>query len=230
MPIFQLSDELVFPSPNLANEDGILAIGGDLKIDRLLLAYSNGIFPWPVEGFPLLWWSPDPRLLLFPERFKASKSLRQVIRRKKFELRLDTCFAEVIEACAKVTRKGEQGTWITSELMQAYIALHEQGFAHSVEVFFEGSLVGGLYGVSLGGMFCGESMFHQMSDASKVALYYLSELLKRWDFDFIDAQVPTDHLLSLGAEVVSRSVFLEQLGASLLKPGRRGDWQQYMEE
>jgi leucyl/phenylalanyl-tRNA--protein transferase len=224
MPLFQLSEELIFPNPELAEEDGLLAIGGDLSPERLLLAYANGIFPWFNEGDPLLWWSLNPRLILFPENFKCSASLQRCIKSLKFEFKLDTCFDEVISNCSKVNRNGDNETWITSEMIKAYSKLHELGFAHSAETFYQGKLVGGLYGVSLGKMFVGESMFHQMTDASKVALFHLTEKLKEWDFHFIDAQQPTSHLKSLGASELERIKFLELLKKAISCPTKKGNW------
>ena len=213
-----------FPSPETADPDGLLAVGGDLTTERLLEAYKNGIFPWYVENSPILWWSPDPRMILFPENFIVSDSLRRLINKKKFVVKFDQDFDKVIQHCAKVTRKHEDGTWITKDMIQAYCALYEEGVAHSVETYLDGKLVGGLYGVSLGKAFFGESMFHLMKDASKVALYYLVNKLKTWDFHFIDAQIETDHLLSLGAELVPRSDFLVLLHKAMMAETRNGRW------
>jgi len=201
-----------------------LAIGGDLSMERLLLAYSNGIFPWPHEGLPMLWWSLDPRMVLPLSEFKPSKSLRQTIRRKKFEVKVDTDFEGVIYSCADVERKGGGGTWISDEIIDAFINLHHEGFAHSIETYRDGELVGGLYGVSMGGFFSGESMFHLQTDASKVAFYYLVEILKQWNFHFIDAQQPTDHLSSLGARPIVREEFLDRLHESMQVDTIRGNW------
>lgn len=225
MPVYQLVDELIFPHPNEAEDDGLLAIGGDLSPERLLLAYRNGIFPWPVgEDFPVFWASPNPRLVLYPQKFKVSKSLKQTIRRKKYQVRFDTNFDGVIKSCAEIQRPDQAGTWITQNMQNAYIKLHELGYAHSVETYLENKLVGGLYGISLGRAFFGESMFAKMSDASKVALFYLVEKTIKWNFDFIDAQVPTKHLLSLGAEEVSRNTFLKLLNKTLENNDRIGNW------
>ncbi|PIE85989.1 MAG: leucyl/phenylalanyl-tRNA--protein transferase [Bacteroidia bacterium] len=223
MSIFLLDDELIFPHPSLADRDGFLAVGGDLSIERLLLAYSNGIFPWP-HGLQLFWASPDPRLILLPEKFKLSKSLKQTLRNKPFKVKSDTVFKEVVTNCAQVSRKENNGTWITQEIIRAYCALHELGLAHSIEVFFENKLVGGLYGVSLGKVFMGESMFYKERDASKVALYYLVRIMKTQTFDFIDAQVPTEHLIRLGAERISREKYLEMLNKSLEHETLKGVW------
>ena len=217
-------DRGYFPDPDLAGEDGILAVGGSLDIQVLLEAYSKGIFPWYSEGSPILWWSPDPRMLLFPERLRISKSLYQTLRKKTFEVRMDTAFSEIIEFCSKVPRQGQDGTWITREMKKAYNGLHSEGYAHSVEAYSDGELVGGLYGVSLGGTFFGESMFHLRKDASKVALYHLVEFLKKYDFDLIDVQQSTPHMKSLGAEEIPRSRFLEILQNSINKKTLQQSW------
>jgi len=222
--IFLLSDDLIFPNPKLADPHGLLAVGGDLSAERLLLAYENGIFPWYSEDQPILWFSPDPRLVLFPDKIIVSKSLKKVINKNQFDIRFDSNFEEVIVECSKIERKDQDGTWITNDMIDAYIDLHNQGYVHSVEAYFEGSLVGGLYGVSLGGAFFGESMFHTMTDASKVALYYLVEKVKDWDFDFIDSQVVTEHMKNLGAEEISRTKYLELLKISLKKKTIIGMW------
>lgn len=222
--IFLLSDDLIFPDPKLADAHGLLAIGGDLSAERLLLAYENGIFPWYSEDQPILWFSPDPRLVLFPAKIIVSRSLKKTINKKVFDIRFDSNFEEVIVECSKIERKDQDGTWITNDMIDAYIDLHNQGYAHSVEAYFEGSLVGGLYGVSLGGAFFGESMFHTMTDASKVALYYLVDKLKDWDFDFIDSQVVTEHMKNLGAEEITRTKYLELLKNTLKKKAKIGMW------
>jgi leucyl/phenylalanyl-tRNA--protein transferase len=224
MPVFQLSDELVFPHPGLAEEDGLLAIGGDLSSDRLLLAYANGIFPWFSEGQPILWWSLNPRLVLFPDKLKISKSLKQSIRNKEFTVTFDENFEEVIRECAKVKRPGQMDTWIGSDMIDAYTKLHKEGFAHSVETKLNGQLVGGLYGVSLGRIFYGESMFFKVRDASKVALYYLVEKLKSWKFITIDAQQDTEHMRSLGAETITLKSFVQLLNKSSKHATLRGKW------
>ena len=207
--ILQLRYELVFPDPEDADETGIVAFGGDLSPSRLLLAYRSGIFPWYSAGDPILWWSPDPRLILNLDDFKLRKSLRK--RLKHFEIRFDTAFGEVVRACAAAPRPGQQGTWILPEMAEAYEALHGMGYAHSAEAWQDGKLVGGLYGVVIGGMFCGESMFSHVSDASKAALAGLVTHLRSRGFEMIDAQVPTEHLKSLGAVEVSRDYFLQRL-------------------
>ena len=228
MPIYELSDEVVFPDPREAMEDGLLAYGGDLSAERLVAAYSNGIFPWYDEYSPdIMWWSPRPRLILYPEKFKLSKSLRQKINRQTFDVRLDTAFDQVIDACSKAPRDGQDGTWITEEMKQAYVNLHQLGFAHSVECWQGDKLVGGLYGISLGGAFFGESMFHWVSDASKVAFYSLCKLAKALNFDFVDCQMHTDHLVSLGAEEVSQNQFLDMLAQSNKVNTYQGNWRDY---
>lgn len=224
MPVFQLDEQLVFPDPQLANNEGLLAIDGDLSVERLVLAYSNGIFPWYEEDSPILWWSPDPRLIMYPNDLKVSKSLRKEINRGTFSVRFDTNFRKVIENCASSPRDDQDGTWITDEMMEAYCVLYDKGIAHSVETYQDDKLVGGLYGVSLGKAFFGESMFHHVSNASKVAYYHLVEKLKEWEFSFIDAQVHTDHLKSLGAINVSRTFFLQMLKDSQQFPSKIGKW------
>jgi leucyl/phenylalanyl-tRNA--protein transferase len=224
MPVYQLNDYPVFPSPEEAEEDGLLAVGGDLSIDRLLEAYKTGIFPWYSENTPLLWWSPDPRLVLFPKKMKISKSLDRVIKKNPFTITFDTAFEEVIKHCAHVERKDEESTWITREMEEAYTQLHHAGYAHSVEAWCDGKLAGGLYGVSLGKAFFGESMFHKLTDASKVAFFYLVEKAKQWNFLFIDAQIYTPHLVSLGAEEIPRKQFLEILEVALNYRSYKGKW------
>jgi leucyl/phenylalanyl-tRNA---protein transferase len=222
--IYLLGDDLVFPDARFADAHGLLAIGGDLKYERLILAYKNGIFPWYSEGDPILWFSPDPRLVFYLDKLKVSRGLKKIIKRKTFNVLFDTDFENVIINCARVGRKNQDSTWITEDMIEAYIKLYNKGIAHSVETYFEGNLVGGLYGVSLGGVFFGESMFHKMTDASKVAFYYLVQKLKEWDFDFIDSQVTTEHMKSLGAEEISREKYLRLLKISLLKETRESNW------
>jgi len=202
-----------FPDVSEADSNGLLAIGGDLSVERLLLAYNSGIFPWYEEGQPILWWSPNKRLVLFLDKFKVSKSLRNTIKSKKYRVSYNTAFSQVIENCSTIRREGQAGTWITSRMQQAYLKLHELGFANSVEVWYETELVGGLYGIDLPEkrIFCGESMFHKKSDASKVGFYHLiSELIKR-EYRFIDCQLYTAHLASLGAEEIPRKEFSQLL-------------------
>ncbi|MEJ5365343.1 MAG: leucyl/phenylalanyl-tRNA--protein transferase [Desulfosoma sp.] len=218
MAIFSLNQELAFPPPELAEPDGLLAIGGDLSPRRLLLAYRLGIFPWYAPGTPILWWSPDPRLVLFPDELKISHSLRRVLKKGRFQVTFDAAFREVIEACALVrVGKGEE-TWLVPEMIEAYHRLHRLGAAHSVESWLDGTLVGGLYGVALGRVFFGESMFSLVSDASKVALVHLVERLKAFDFAFIDCQVTTAHLKRMGAREIPRSEFLKRLQGATRRP------------
>lgn len=202
-----------FPNVSLADEDGLLAIGGTLTSERLLLAYYSGIFPWFSEGQPILWWSPNPRMVLFLENFHTSKSLLQSIKNKNFKVTFNTSFSEVIVNCSQMQRKNQDGTWITNEMQKAYLELHRLGHAISVEVWQEELLVGGLYGVDLPEkkLFCGESMFSKVSDASKIALYFLVEKLKNENYRCIDCQVFTNHLASLGAEEIDRNAFLKIL-------------------
>ncbi|MCP4749692.1 MAG: leucyl/phenylalanyl-tRNA--protein transferase [Proteobacteria bacterium] len=227
MAIFQLGRELIFPDPSLAEPEGLLAVGGDLELDRILLAYSMGIFPWFSKGQPILWWSPDPRLILLPDQIHISKSLRRILKNRKFTVRFDTRFLDVITLCGEIKRQGQDGTWITSEMMDAYGRLHEAGFAHSVEAYFQGELVGGLYGVSLGTAFFGESMFSLNPDASKVSLVFLSKQLSEWGYEFIDCQIPTGHLKRMGAFEINRDDFLKKLQVALTKPTYSGSWQAY---
>lgn len=222
--VFRLTKKKIFPPPEMADADGLLAVGGDLTIERLLMAYSMGIFPWYSDDSPILWWSPDPRLLLFPDKFNVSRSLRQTIRKGIYSVTFDTAFEQVIRNCASARRSGEDGTWITEDMIAAYCGLHDAGFAHSVETRQEGELVGGLYGVALGSAFFGESMFALRSNASKVALECLSKRLVERGFLFIDCQVTTAHLLSLGAKEVPRAEFLAMLKKALERPGTPGKW------
>jgi len=228
MPIFRLNKELSFPDPSFAEKEGILAVGGDLSIDRLILAYANGIFPWPSKDSPLLWWSPDPRMVLYPENFKVSHSLRQLVKSGKYSYTVDKDFEVVIKHCATVPRHGQDDTWITSDMVEAYIQLHRKGYAHSVETRRDGKLVGGLYGISIGRVFFGESMFFIERDASKFAFYQLVKLLTHWEFELIDAQQDTEHLRSLGAINIPRPEFMEKLGRSIAYPTYKGNWNNYL--
>ncbi|MFD0798977.1 leucyl/phenylalanyl-tRNA--protein transferase [Maribacter chungangensis] len=203
-----LSDRLVFPDVSLANKEGLLAVGGDLSPERLLLAYQNGIFPWFNEDSLILWWSPDPRMVLFPDQVKVSKSMRKVLRDQKFRITVNTCFEAVIKHCSTVKRQDQEGTWITEDMRNAYIRLHELGFAKSYEVWEDDSLVGGLYGVDLGTVFCGESMFSFKANASKFAFIKLAEELKEKNYSCIDCQIYTDHLASMGAFEIPRKEFI----------------------
>ncbi len=224
MPIYGLTDEIVFPPPDHAEPDGLLAVGGDLSAERLLLAYRLGIFPWYSDGQPILWWSPDPRIILEPGEFHISRRLGQTLKKGIFKVTFDRAFTEVIRACAASPRKGQHGTWITTEMMEAYICLHQMGFAHSAESWLNGELVGGIYGISLGRCFFGESMFFSQTNASKVALATLVQQLITWDFHMIDAQVTTEHLIRLGAKEIPRHIFLERLEIALRYPTLKGSW------
>jgi len=224
MPIYQLNETIGFPDPSEANEEGLLAIGGDLSAERIITAYSLGIFPWFNDDSSILWWSPNPRLILEPKKFKLSKSLKRIIRKNNYRVVFDEQFEQVIKNCAQTIRKDEEGTWITNNMESAYIDLFEKGLAHSVEVYEDKKMIGGLYGVSLGKAFFGESMFFKKNDASKVALYYLCRELEKWGFHFIDAQVETDHLLSLGAEKIDRDDFLDRLQSAQESLTCMGKW------
>lgn len=224
MPVFRLTEEIAFPPPDLAEDDGLLALGGDLSEERLILAYSLGIFPWYSEGMPILWWSPDPRLVLMPSELKVSRSLRQTIRKGTYRVTFDSAFGDVMRNCASSPRRNGEGTWITDEMIEAYRRLHTDGFAHSVECWHDDELAGGLYGVSLGAAFFGESMFARRSDASKVALTALVERLKRLPMALIDCQVVTSHLVGLGAREVRRKEFARMLRRALDVPVAPGKW------
>jgi leucyl/phenylalanyl-tRNA--protein transferase len=224
MPVFRLTDEILFPPPEYAEPEGLLAIGGDLSSERLIEAYSHGIFPWSDEADPILWWSPDPRMVIRPQEFRPSKSLSKVIKKGKFRVTLDTAFEQVIRECAKLPRKGQAGTWITRDMVKAYIQLHKEGYGHSVECWVGDALVGGLYGLSIGSMFFGESMFSKETDASKVAFFSLCQILADWEFDWVDCQLHNEHLESLGAYTISREEYLEQLQSSVKKDTRKGSW------
>jgi leucyl/phenylalanyl-tRNA--protein transferase len=216
--------EYIFPNPRIAPDDFPLAFGGDLSPNRLILAYSKGIFPWYNKEDPILWWSVNPRLVMYLDNFKCSKSLKKTISKGLFEVKIDTNFRSVMQKCSQVKRDGQNGTWIIDEVIDAYCELFEMGYAHSFESYFDGELVGGLYGISLGKAFFGESMFATKSDASKVAYAYLVEYLKKNSFDFIDCQVPTNHLKSLGAIEISRNRFLDELEVTMTKSSIIGKW------
>jgi len=225
VPIHWLDeDSLAFPNPARADASGIVAVGGDLRPERLLAAYAQGIFPWYSEGQPLLWHSPHPRFVLEPARLHVGKSLLKTIKRGVYEVRWDTAFADVIDACSETRRPGQSGTWITSEMRDAYVELHRLGFAHSVEAWADGALRGGLYGVSLGAAFFGESMFAHAPDASKVAFATSVQRFTEWGFHFVDCQVETEHLARFGAEHWPRKQFLQALAVALGVPTRRGRW------
>lgn len=213
LPLLDPSDPFeAFPDSELALDEpnGLLAAGGCLSSERLINAYQHGIFPWYSQGEPLLWWSPNPRLVIYPEKLNVSRSLRKTIRKGQFNVTFDNAFSEVIEQCS-LPRDDYGGTWITEEMKQAYSKLHQKGFAHSAEAWQDGNLVGGLYGVSMGVVFFGESMFSRVSNASKVAFVTLTEQLKASGYQLIDCQVRTEHLISLGAEEIARKQFTEQL-------------------
>ncbi len=219
------SADLRFPPVELASPEGLLAVGGDLRAERLLEAYRHGIFPWYNPGQPILWWSPDPRAVLFPAKLRVARSLHKTLRQKKFEVTLDTAFRDVISACAQ-PRNGRAGpgTWITPEMIEAYCVLHERGFAHSAESWRDGKLAGGVYGVALGNAFFGESMFSRETDASKVAFVHLVRQLEHWGYAFVDCQLPSAHLFSLGAEEIRRRDFMARLERALEQPDRPGRW------
>jgi leucyl/phenylalanyl-tRNA--protein transferase len=211
VPVFRLTKKLLFPPVRLANRYGLLAVGGDLTPERLLLAYANGIFPWYSDGEPILWWSPNPRMVLFPDKLHVSKSLRRTLNSKKYRVTMDNAFDQVIASCASVRRQNEKGTWITEDMQVAYNRLHQLGWAHSIESWYNDRLVGGLYGVGLGRCFFGESMFSLMTDASKAALVFLVEHARKHQMELIDCQVPSDHLLNMGAQTIPRELFLSYL-------------------
>jgi len=207
--VFKLDDnEVVFPNPALADPDGLLAIGGDLRPERLILAYHNGIFPWFSEDDPICWYAPVERCVIFPEEVFISKSMSRLLLRNAFHVTYDQAFKEVIENCAKIGRRDQDGTWITADMQSAYIELHKRGYAHSVEIWQEGTLVGGLYGVQINSVFCGESMFSKVSNASKVALIWLC---KNRNLSLIDCQLPNDHLMSLGAKMIDNHMYSQYL-------------------
>jgi leucyl/phenylalanyl-tRNA---protein transferase len=223
--IYRLPRQIVFPDPREADADGLLAVGGDLRPQRVLLAYAQGIFPWPHgEDWPLLWFSPDPRTVLLPAELHISRSLRKTLNQGRFEVRFDTAFQRVMQACAAIARPDQDGTWITPEMIDAYSVLHELGFAHSAEAWADGKLVGGLYGVSLGAAFFGESMFAMRPNASKVAFVHLVQQLEAWAFHLVDCQMYTDHVARFGATEWPREQFLQALEQALRMPTRQGKW------
>jgi leucyl/phenylalanyl-tRNA---protein transferase len=224
VPIFRLAREPVFPEPRHAEPDGLLAVGGDLSPQRLLTAYADGIFPWYSDGSPILWWSPDPRLVLDPAELHVPRSLERTLRRGRYGVRADTAFGQVIRRCAESPRPGQNGTWITGEMIDAYEELHRLGYAHSFEAWEGGALAGGLYGVSLGGAFFGESMFADRPDASKAAFVRAVRWLDREGVRLVDCQVATEHLARFGAREIPRDVFLTRLEAALRQPTLRGRW------
>ena len=224
MTVYLLPEEPFFPPPGEAEPDGLIAIGGDLSADRLLQAYGQGIFPWFREDDDIYWYSPDPRMILFPDQFKISDSLKRVLKSKQFTVKFDTSFERVIRNCAAAYRPGQDGTWIDQDFIEAYGALHAMGFAHSAEVFHGEELVGGLCGVSLGAAFFGESMFFTMNNASKVAFHALVERCRQYGFKFIDCQVETAHLMNLGASLIPRNDYMALLAEALTKPTCKGKW------
>ncbi len=211
--MYQLSKSIWFPSHEQSDKNGLIAVGGDLSEERLLHAYRSGIFPWFNEGQPLLWWSPDPRMILFPKKFKVSKSLKKTIFNNKYSITYNKSFEEVINSCSKIKREGQQGTWITKNMITAYLQLHKKGYAQSIEVWSDNQLIGGLYGVDLKEkkIFCGESMFSKKNDASKIAFYYLVKNIQAKKYKLIDCQMYTPHLESLGAQEIPRNEFLKYL-------------------
>ena len=225
MPVYRIPvDQIVFPDPSLAEPSGLLGVGGDLRPERLLLAYASGIFPWYSEGQPILWFSPDPRCVLHPDALHIGRSLRKVLRKGVYDVTLDTAFDQVIDACKQTPRPGQSGTWITADMREAYCALHRLGYAHSVEVWADERLVGGLYGVAIGGLFAGESMFSHASDASKTGLVWLVRQLRTWGFGIVDAQVHTDTLERMGAVEIDRSEYIERLQPLVSAQSRVGQW------
>jgi len=227
MPLFMLNDKADFPPAAWAGKEGILALGGDLSPRRLLHAYGRGIFPWYSAGEPILWWSPDPRFIIFPAEFHVSRSLHKILNKKIFHLTFDRAFSEVIDGCAR-PRLDQNGTWITAEMRQAYVRLHMLGYAHSLEAWQDGELAGGLYGVSLGRCFFAESMFHLKSNASKVVLFALSRILKKMGFILIDCQVYSPHLAGWGARPIPRREYLKLLRRGLAYKTLRGSWQKLL--
>jgi len=217
MTVFLLPEEPIFPPVDEAEPDGLIAIGGDLSVERLLEAYAHGIFPWFIHENEVYWYSPDPRMILIPDQFRVSDSLRRIIKSNRFKVTFDSVFEQVILGCATVPRPGQDGTWIGQEFIDAYVTLYKKGFAHSIEVFYQGLLVGGLYGVSLGNAFFGESMFYSMNNASKVAIHALVERCRAHGFSFIDCQVETLHLTGLGASLISRKDYMQLLEESMKK-------------
>jgi leucyl/phenylalanyl-tRNA--protein transferase len=224
MPVYALGTIFGFPDPEKADSSGLLAVGGDLRPERVLLAYANGIFPWPIPGLPLAWFSPPERMVLAPEAVHVSRRLRGYLANHPYRLSADTAFDTVIARCGEPDRRREASTWITPEMAEAYRTLHRLGFAHSIEAWRGDELVGGIYGVSIGGVFSGESMFYDEPNASKLAFVALARQLARWDFDLLDCQVHTPHVARLGARLIPRSAFLETLRASAARPTRRGPW------
>ncbi len=224
MPVFLRPGEIGFPPLTQASPEGLLAVGGDLSREQLLCAYANGVFPWYDEGTPVLWWALPERCVLPPSRLHISRSLGRAVRSRRFHLTLDTAFDAVIGACARTPRPGQRGTWLVPEMIEAYCGLHRAGYAHSMEAWLDGRLAGGIYGVALGEVFFGESMFYHCPDASKVALVWLVRLLRAWGFSLVDCQQVTDNLLRFGAYSVPRAAFMRELRRGLALPHRQGAW------
>lgn len=224
MAVYRLSQRMNFPDPWLSDGDGLLAVGGDLSVDRLVLAYRHGIFPWYNQGQPILWWSPDPRMVLFPDELRVPRSLVKRLRRGDWRLSVDEAFQTVIRRCSRKPRPGQAGTWIVPDVVDAYVALHKAGHAHSVEAWEGDRLVGGLYGVSIGGVFCGESMFADAPDASKAAFATLVRRLPDWGVGLVDCQMHTEHLARFGARLIERRHFLDRVEALRDQPLTPGAW------
>lgn len=227
MPVHALHPQIIFPPVEHAEPDGLLAVGGDLSPERLIHAYSKGIFPWYGPGSPILWWSPDPRLVLFPGELHIPRSLRKAMRKTSFYVSFDTAFVDVISRCAAIPRRDGPGTWLVPEMQHAYCLLHDAGLAHSVEVWEGGELVGGIYGVALGRIFFGESMFHLRTNASKIALVHLVRRLQRWDFQLLDCQQTTPHMQRFGAREIRRRDFMAILEDATLQPTIFGRWTEH---
>jgi leucyl/phenylalanyl-tRNA--protein transferase len=228
VPVYQIPDEqIIFPHPSKANSDGLLGIGGKLEPERILLAYQNGIFPWYSFDEPVMWWCLTPRLILFPEKIHLSKSMNRYIQQNNFHFSFDTHFESVMLQCKTINRKDQNGSWIHEDVLNAFIKLHQMGIAHSIEIWEENELIGGTYGLAIGKMFCGESMFSKKSNASKFALIQLSRFLISQNFDFIDCQQDTPHLRSMGAELISKKIFFEMLEKNKEFPLKFENWSKY---
>lgn len=225
--MYWLTEEITFPHPKYASPEGLLAIGGDLSPQRILFAYEHGIFPWYNDGEPILWWTPDPRFVLLPSEIKISKSMRQVLKKGTFRLTFDHAFEEVIHQCSIIPRAGQQGTWLTQEMKGAYHLLHEMGFAHSIETWYQDELVGGLYGLSLGKCFYGESMFAKKSNASKTALIHLAQKMDELGMNMIDCQAKTKHLKTMGAKFIAREKFMAYLEQNKQEKTFQGNWKHW---
>ena len=225
-PYLDVESFFQFPPVETSTPEGIVAVGGNLSPGMLLSAYSQGLFPWYSEEDPILWWSPDPRCVILPNEIHISKSMKKLLKKNRFSVSLDTCFSEVISACKEIPRKNQDGTWITDEMRDAYLELHRLGFAHSLEVWRERSIAGGIYGVSLGRTFFGESMFSRISNASKLALIQLMEFLSKMEFDLFDCQVNSPHLETFGAKQIGREEFISRLNKSLETKTLRGSWKE----